>query len=402
MSVPVQKSTESTPAEFTSGLTGSIQRQPDVSPLSGKESAKPNHGAPVLFVESMTVSELIERGSLDLESEFWPSAAAYADRALALEPESGDAWLVKLMAEVRVSDPKSLCQVNHPLDFSPNYQKIVQLRQEPSFTIVQNAQNYICAHFDELYRTQLDQAQRIILHARNVPEVLPARDILSGIPDFPASRNLREKCDQEIQGLTNATRQQAEQLMAEYRWEQAIPLLESISDLSGSRIRLMDCREGLAKEQQYQEALKLQQDSRFREALQIYSDLGRYRDSAQRVLRCKKMIRGNKVRCVGRNHTVAVIVNTLTAAFMSTCCFTSAPGFIFFNLLWYIPLLALSIIFSILQGRFRHTRKIWAVLASVFTLFIALTIAGVVTVSPSASPLSSLFFLALSACLIFI
>ena len=116
------------------------------------------------------------------------------------------------------------------------------------------------------------------------------------------------------------------------------------------------------------------------------------------------MIKGKKVRAVGREHTKASWLNVFLSAFMALGCTVSAPSNILISFLWGIPLIIFSIVMTIIQARYRPAKRMWLVMAAVFALFIVLAAVGVLPFgqSQSGTIFPSLLYLVMTACLIFI
>ena len=388
----------------------SIQQQKEPfrnAPARGEADA-----APILFVETQSLGNLLERAELDLEASFWPSAVTYADRALRLDPQNARALYVKLLADLKVSDPEQLKYQKRPIDTHPLYPALLASDDAGIRQAVAGANDYICAHLEELFRDDLDQVRHTLAHAQLAPDVRSAQDLLEKIPSFPASDELRKQCEEKVRDLFPATYQAANQCMKEYRYADAAALFESVSFDDKARIAMIDCRKSAEKEAAYLAAVAFQEKYQFREAAEAFSALEGYRDSAQRFTKCNRMIKGKKVRAVGRRHTQAAWANVFASVFTSLAClFTAPPRYAFFNifnlnLLWGIPLVILSVILAIVKARYRGAKKMWIVMAAVFGLILVLTTTGVLAFGQNpavlSGTLSALLYLLLTAGLIFI
>ena len=80
--------------------------------------------------EMGTMSPLLERAFLFLEDGNWLSADEYCERVLDLDPKNTQAYLGKLMAELKVSKQEDLKNCAKPFDASNNYQKVVRFGDE--------------------------------------------------------------------------------------------------------------------------------------------------------------------------------------------------------------------------------------------------------------------------------
>ena len=386
-----------------SGSTApSIQQRPAPAGTGKKAATGDIHATPVLFVENLSLEDLLERAELDAEAGFWPSVTMYADRALALDPDQPRAYACKLLADLKTTRIEDLKKLRYPFDGNPNYQKVMQLGDEQLKDRLRSGNQYICDHLEELYRTDLDEIRHALAYANVVSDLDGAESRLEHIPAFPVSEQLRKECAEKKQALFARTFELAENCEREGKWAEAVGLYESISHDERSQVRLIECREKLERENKYQQGLAFQKENQFREAAQAFAELENYKDSAERFRKCNRMIKGKKVRAVGREHTKAAWLNVFLSAFMALGCTVSAPSNILINFLWGIPLIIFSVVMTIVQARYRPAKRMWLVMAAVFALFVVLAAVGVLPFGQSGTVLPSLLYLAMTACLIFI
>lgn len=72
------------------------------------------------------VEPLLKRIFIFLEDRDWSSADEYCEKVLDIDPENGEAYLGKLMVELRVSNRMALKDVANPFDDRNNYQKVMR------------------------------------------------------------------------------------------------------------------------------------------------------------------------------------------------------------------------------------------------------------------------------------
>ena len=89
--------------------------------------------APVTVIKETTVSEsdlsiapLLKRAFMFLEDGDWDSADEYCEKVLDRDPENAEAYLGKLMAELRVKTRDSLKDCRNPFDTYNNYKKTIR------------------------------------------------------------------------------------------------------------------------------------------------------------------------------------------------------------------------------------------------------------------------------------
>ena len=84
----------------------------------------------VVIGGNANVAPLLKRAFMFLEDGNWAEADAYCEKVLDQDPENAQAYLGKLMAELRVSHQEDLPNCEQPFDNSNNYQKAVRFGGE--------------------------------------------------------------------------------------------------------------------------------------------------------------------------------------------------------------------------------------------------------------------------------
>ena len=378
----------------------SIQKTQSSAPQSGdKRSAR---GVPVLYVEEHSFDDLIEKAEASLEIEFWSSAMSYAERAQALEPQNARAYVCMLLADLKCRHTEDLKLLKTPIDGNQFYRKLLMLGDEELKRGLTEANSYICSRLRDSYQGELDQIKHDMERAAIVPDLTGAEKLLETLPDFTDANLLKEKLAKRKHELIDQTMSYAENCAQRYNWAEAIDVLESISFDEKARMRLLDYKWQQELDRAYIQGVQLQEKYDFKGAADIFSTLGNYRDSQERLKKCRRMIKGDKVRAVGRNHTRAVWVNVFLSAFLALGCFVSAPTHVLISFLWGIPLCIFSVVMTIIRARYRPAKRMWIVMAAVFSIYLILSVTHVLPFSPSQSSVPSIIYLALMLCSIFI
>ena len=82
--------------------------------------------APVVQNTSPTIDSLLRRAMVFVEDKKWDEARNYADKVLDMQVENGQAYLVKLMADLEITNEAALKGLKTPFDENENYRKIVR------------------------------------------------------------------------------------------------------------------------------------------------------------------------------------------------------------------------------------------------------------------------------------
>ena len=127
-----------------------------VDKIIGREKAAPAPTDTGTAAASATVKSLLKRVFMFLEDSDWDNVDEYCEKVLDIEPECAQAYLGKLMAELKVSERSALANCEDVFDGSKNYQKAFRFGSEK---LKNELGGYIAAiqerkHQEEIYRKQ--------------------------------------------------------------------------------------------------------------------------------------------------------------------------------------------------------------------------------------------------------
>lgn len=106
------------------------------------------------------VSALLQRIFMFLEDSNWQSADQYCEKVLDIDPQNGEAYLGKLMAELNVKKRKDLETQTEPFDNKANYQKIVRFGDERLVNEVKGYLEIVNNRINERIRKQREETQK--------------------------------------------------------------------------------------------------------------------------------------------------------------------------------------------------------------------------------------------------
>ena len=108
-------------------ITGKVQIEGTVE-VTGKVQVE---GGTVQVDASAQKNALLKRVYMFLEDGAWKSANEYCEKLLDYDPENAEAYLTKLMAELRLSQRGLLAYHDQPLDGNINYRKAMRYADDP-------------------------------------------------------------------------------------------------------------------------------------------------------------------------------------------------------------------------------------------------------------------------------
>ena len=174
---------------------------------------------------------ILQRAFMFLEDGNWKSANEYCEKVLDIDPENAQAYVGKLMAELRVKNQEMLKNRPWPFDQNNNYKKIIRYADEKLKTAMINCVAHI----------KLNNATQALNSARSSEEFLAAAEQLKAIAGYMNADTLLKTAFQEAEKAR--LKEERNRLAEEEKARQAERIrLEKIEQLRVARERLATVR----------------------------------------------------------------------------------------------------------------------------------------------------------------
>lgn len=211
---------------------------------------------------------LLKRAFIFLEDGKWQDADEYCERVLDIDPENAQAYLGKLMAELRVRKREQLADCEEPFDNSDNFGKIIRfgngkLEAEMRGYITHINERNENAHLMAIYNeavTAMDEADTEATYKS-------AAELFDAIVDFKDSEILAQQCLDKAEICRKdsiyesaVVRKNANIIKS---LEEAIVFFKSIPGWKDSEEQIYDCQRKI-------EAMKVKEEERLRKAEERY------------------------------------------------------------------------------------------------------------------------------------
>ncbi len=184
---------------------------------------------------------LLERAFMFLEDGDWDKADIYCESVLDQNPKCAEAYLGKLMAELRIPTQDELKENPNPLAELDNYKKALRFADDSLRTVLTEADEYI--HQRNL-QTAYDNAKQQMETASNELEFNHVAELFSGISGFQDADELREECIRRAgECMKDEMYYSAKEKMDAGRYEKAIEEFKSISDWRDSAELISICQQ---------------------------------------------------------------------------------------------------------------------------------------------------------------
>ena len=173
---------------FMQDLIRGIKKLTEVDKPAAKETV-------VVQETAANTAPLLKRAFIFLEDGDWSSADEYCEKVLALDPECAQAYLGKLMAELRVRKVDELANCEQSFDDKDNYRKVMRFGGE---TLRDTLEGYITKINDRNENARLagiyNDAANAMSRADSEDAYRSAADRFKSIPGFKDANALAESC----------------------------------------------------------------------------------------------------------------------------------------------------------------------------------------------------------------
>lgn len=194
---------------------------------------------------------LLERAFMFLEDGDWDKADIYCESVLDQNPKCAEAYLGKLMAEVKIRKKEDLSKAKEPLDQSDNYRKVMRFADESLRERLSNAKEV--QHNEQLYA----EAMACMTAASDEDACRNAAQKFYSLGSYKDSSSRREQCMQRADRIRADRMQREETKRKEDIYSRAekcmrlgtvegcnsaIQLYESIPGFRSSAAQISECR----------------------------------------------------------------------------------------------------------------------------------------------------------------
>ena len=194
---------------------------------------------------------LLERAFMFLEDGDWDKADIYCESVLDQNPKCAEAYLGKLMAEVKIRKKEDLSKAKEPLDQSDNYRKVMRFADESLRERLSNAKEV--QHNEQLYA----EAMACMTAASDEEAYRNAAQKFYSLGSYKDASSRREQCMQRADRII-ADRMQREETKRKEdiysraekymrkgtieSYNTAIQLYESVPNFRSSAAQISECR----------------------------------------------------------------------------------------------------------------------------------------------------------------
>ena len=225
---------------------------------------------PVLVTQVVTESPttnantaaLLKRAYMFLEDGEWDSANEYCERVLDIDPECAEAYLGKLLSNLKVIKQEALRNQAKPFDSNNNYQKAVRFADEKLKTSLTGYIEYINT------RNENARLNGIYTNAKNAMSTAnteitykEAAELFESIREYQDSATLALSCYEKAEVVRkDSILAEGNAKMHVSMYESAIKLFESISGWKDADEKIYACQKKIEEIDKKAEAQRLERE----------------------------------------------------------------------------------------------------------------------------------------------
>jgi len=227
----------------------------------------------VITTGKIDADTLLKRAFMCLEDGEWERADTFCEQVLNMEPECAQAYLGKLMAELRVHRQDALKDCEAPFDWSNNYQKVLRFADDKLCETLTGYLDSITEREEKLRlaRSKDEKRKGAERRKRNKMLLLIAATVVCVMAIILSQTATREKRYDDAVALMDAG-----------NYEEAIVAFEALNEYQDSADKIAEC-ESAMRDRAYKDAIRLMDAEKYEEAIASFEALDGYKDSADKI-----------------------------------------------------------------------------------------------------------------------
>jgi len=280
---------------------------------NGKSGIGPH--TPIAINSDASVTSLLDRAAIFLEDGNWLAAYDYCEAVLNQEPRNPQAYLGKLMAELRVSRQEDLANLAEPFDAYDNYQKAVRFADEDLASTLQGYISHINQrNADAHTEQQYNKAITAMGYAKRESDFLSAAEAFKALGNYQEASTYYAACLEKAEAARLESEQQAEAARVEAarkkkRNKKIAAIAAGIVCVVVAFVVLLNTViiPNRNYNKAYNKAVGLMESGDYAGAVAVFVELGNFKDSSTKLGECAVELVGEEKWSTFRNLSVGSI-----------------------------------------------------------------------------------------------
>lgn len=258
----------------------------------------------VITAGNANAASLLKRAFIFLEDGDWTSADEYCEKVLDIDPENAEAYLGKLMAELRVKHREALKDQNEHFNSKNNFQKALRYGDDE---LQKELQGYVSFITNRKLTTAYNSAVRAMESATTESGYKRAAQSFAAISNFKDAQKLSREClekaeEARLNALYTDAKRAMESATTEAEYRKAMCLFEEIAKYQDSASLAAECRE--KAEDTRKDAILVRARAQmtgedpgtYAQAIQLFKTIPGWRDADAEILACEQKIEEIKAK----------------------------------------------------------------------------------------------------------
>ena len=239
----------------------------------------------------------LKRGFIALEDKDWKKADGFFEEVLNYNAECAEAYLGKLLVDLKIPKRQYLAGVHSLFDDNNNYLKIMRFGDDNLKAEMENYVEKTKINIDRDKADIYENAVKMMNAAKTEDEYIKASEQFDKISQFKDSDNLSQVCKNKAEEHKKNTiysyaknRMDTAKTIVEYT--NAIAQFKLIDDWMDSKECIRICKEKITKYQElekeeiYKKAIRYKDIDKYEEAVELFSKIRDYKDSKELIEDC--------------------------------------------------------------------------------------------------------------------
>lgn len=231
---------------------------------------------------------LLKRAFMALEDGEFERADDFCEQALNIDPENAEAYLVKLMADLKIVNRADLKTSDKPFGDNNNYKKVLRFGDDALKTEIEDYCLLAARRIENIRLENIyNSAYGKMTNAVSWEDYDEAAKAFESIIHYKDSSMLAETCCENAKELLDSIDMSelyeiACQMMRSARYKSALEAFIDLKDYKDSREKAEEC-----KEMAYNAACQMIDEEYYIHASEIFETIIDYKDSREKVELCK-------------------------------------------------------------------------------------------------------------------
>ena len=273
----------------------------------------------VVSSANTNATPLLKRAFMFLEDGDWNRADEFCEQVLNIDPECAEAYLGKLMAELRVRQQEDLKNQEKPFDRMNNYQKVLRFGDDQLKATISGYIDHINTRNENARLANIYNRAKDTMSVATESAYIEAAHLFESISEYEDSATLAQACYEHAETarkdeiLDIAKSKMRRNVVPGY--ESAIKLFESIPGWKDADEQIVVCQRKIEEIQAKEEADRLERE-RKAEADRLERDRKAEADRLERE-RQAEIDRQEAERIAKRNKKIAIIATPIVCAIIA-------------------------------------------------------------------------------------